>query len=950
MEKMKKILIKKWLEKVVTFFALLLLVVSSTPLSIFAVTGDGGYEPNTATEEKQVHFNLRTTDGGRTYRLTALDVWHATGIKSVIIEIPSQASFQATVPEGWVAESQEADPMKSYIINNGATKETVLSFLKSIVLTSQTAAELTGEVRVEVYQDKVAARKEAGKRHYYLVSNTQENWLNAYNSAITSNPDGGTVGLNGLKGHLATITSAAEQNFTYFNFVDEYGWSDYWLGGTRLRTVDGNHKIGEPETVNADGTLKSTDISAYKTTTPSDTDSWYWATANDELMNFYSTPIMSATGNIDGVFHYFDNPYSSYIVINGKDRATEFEAQGSTKNGGNEPNDSVEYCLESSGKWNDLNYTSRSLSSLIEYEETDTEAVYGANALTVHIATPADTTDISIFANKGLFPLADGSTRLILTKMQMNSGETINNNGIPTGDIDGEKVDGALFELYDVSDYYQMLITYYEYAELRNLLAPALSAKQELWERITPEDALVQIQYEITSRRLRLGAATAFPLTGSSIYGHTETGVTYMDVANFRNGSEKGRVYAILQRDSASSGILYYQQPLVVALPYYQDNLEQDIVYLYPKGITEGIRKSVIPNTDLGDQDITGDGLVDSLFVSRNFGETLDYVIELPIPKDVDTIDKFKQLQMTDSLATGLEDLGLQNLRIGGGEDLAENYQNLPDTEPASFDQNGIKAWRDIDGLHLTFVINDNLKANKGNLITLNTKARVTSSLPINQSIATNVRYICDFTDNLSTDFDVQAYSEGVMVGGLKLTNRDESQKVISGQRFKVKKGDFYLVQDAQTLAITKTTNSEAATEFTTDNDGTIYVKGLALGADYALIQSYSHEVYQPAIDGIIKVDTLNPLDEEGDGSEADAPNRFAIVEQPLKADMTEDDNLTLLSVTNYHRGFLPQTGQMGALILIIIALFGLGLSARYIHKNREGRKDGIEIEEGVQK
>ncbi|MCH4168749.1 MAG: pilin N-terminal domain-containing protein [Streptococcaceae bacterium] len=940
---MKNSKITKWLAKRVLGLVLIALILSDLPLSVHAVTGDGILAPDTATAAEQVKFGLRTTDGGRSYRLTALDAYLATGIKSVIVEIPNQSSFQATIPDGWVTESQESDPIKSFVIQNGATKAEVLAFLKSVVLTSQTANELTGNVRVGIYTQKVAARTEAGNRHYYLVSEISKTWLEAYNAAITSNPDGGATGFQGLTGHLATITSPAEQNLTHLS-LNAYG---YWLGGTRLRMTTGDYKLGSPETINTDGTLKSTAITTYKTTKAPDTDSWYWATSIDGLADFYATPVKSLTGNITGKFHYFNSPYSSYREINGKKYATDFEAEGSSKHSSVEPNgngDSSsynEYCLvrDYEGTWNDLANDSNNY-SLIEYEETaSSKVVDGANESTVTITTPADTTNISSFANKVSFPLAAGSTRLILTKMQMNTGETINNQGVPTGEIDGEKVDGALFELYDVSNRYQELTSWYYYYYLWDI-APALIAKKNSSERVTPEDALVQIQYEIITRQLWLSNATAFPLTGSAINGHAETGVTYLDVANFKTGSEAGKVYAILQRDSASSGILYYQQPLVVALPFYQDDIEQDVVYLYPKGITEGIRKSVIPNTDLGDIDTTKDGLVDSQFVTRNFGEALDYVVELPIPKDIGTSGKFNELRMTDTLALGLDDLGIQSLKIGSGAELATHYQALPDTEPATFDAQGIKAWRDASGLHLTFELNSALIAQQGNMITLKTKARVNQALPINQNTATNVRYICDFTDEQATDFDVQAFSEGVIVGGMQLVNQDESQNVISGQRFKIKKGNVYLIQDEATLAISQTDDIAEATEFITDQTGVVTVKGLALGEDYYLLQSYSHEVYQPVTDGEIKVTTLNSTDEQ-----TGAINRFKIIEQPLKVDMTEADKLTLLSVTNYHRGFLPQTGQMGALILILIALFGLGVSARMIYKNRHANQTGIEIE-----
>ncbi|MDR1567643.1 MAG: hypothetical protein LBS33_03045 [Streptococcaceae bacterium] len=921
-------------KKIKQCLALSLLLLSSVviglpKIDVAADTSIGVLAPGLATEDEKVTFHLKTTDLGQTYRLSRIDVYDdLKNIKSVLVQFPDNANYTADEPADFECENQANETTRSYIIKNGTTAATVEKFLLSIKLTAKNE-QVTGEFSVSVDESFVSAKKDGdGNLHYYqfFPTPTKLTWLEAFNAAVKSDPDGdGVAGYNGLVGHLATISSPEEQDFIYNSIAKKSGW----LGGTRARYKDGSVdvKVGSPESLKSDGTLKSTNMKDYNLSSTTAKD-YYWTGGDVNGVKFYNSHVYNSDYSVPGVFNFFHNPNSQYIKRGDKaycyidSVTTPLLPEDQLVTGGNsEPNNYqggeafLEFAYDGiQPRWNDLAVAeARPTGYYVEYEETDEiKEVNNRSSKIVAIKS----TPNSIFEDKSLFPLAEGQTRLILDKLKMDqAGEVIANDGDPLLSLNGSPVNGTRFSIYDLSEDLKILTNGRTYQDLAGSgkLAPSLSSKAGSADSFTAADAAIQLQYQITRHITVLtdDANSAIPATGSvftstSGVNYQENGMTYVDVAT-TGENQSLKIYAIVQRDSNDVGTLYYEQPLIVALPVFtQESIERDVLYLYPKGFGEEVTKT-FPDGDEAAKAVS-------------FGEPVTYEIKIPIPKDIDQLvsnkdnpaiaeNRYKSLSIIDEYPAGI---------------VPHSYWNS--TAPW-FDLNSRRTDLGGNKYQIAFTGEDieTLKNYKGQYLTIRVDAQITDELAINQPQTTKMTYIADFYDEMATDTKLIAESPSVQTGAVKFTNRDETNKVISGHQFLIanKEGNQYLQQNGTTYSFTS--YKADATTFTTDGNGEITINGLKADT-YTLLQTKAFSKYRPVINQVAKI--LNHTD-----------NHFDLT---LKT--TADYQLfDSYEIVNYHRGSLPSTGKIGAIILILLSLIGMYAAYRGIKKLRQTRS--IEIE-----
>ncbi|MCR5797846.1 MAG: hypothetical protein K6G63_08050 [Eubacterium sp.] len=141
----------------------------------------------------------------------------------------------------YVEKYSNSDRYKAVTITgSNITTETIVQYIKNIVFTQasattpQTVYAAISSVNVE---DLAVMVGEDGKLHFYefvryrTENNNADNgntWQNAYAAAKKKS-------FNGMKGYLATITSAEEQEFV----VSALGTVEGWIGATRYVYMDG---------------------------------------------------------------------------------------------------------------------------------------------------------------------------------------------------------------------------------------------------------------------------------------------------------------------------------------------------------------------------------------------------------------------------------------------------------------------------------------------------------------------------------------------------------------------------------------------------------------------------------------------------------------------------------------------------------------------------------------
>lgn len=192
----------------------------------------------------------------------------------------------------------------------------------------------------------------------------------------------------------------------------------------------------------------------------------------------------------------------------------------------------------------------------------------------------------------------------------------------------------------------------------------------------------------------------------------------------------------------------------------------------------------------------------------------------------------------------------------------------------------------------------------------------------------------------------------------IALKKQDLNGNALQGAKFVVKQGDDYLKQDSTTLAWSKASSKEDATQFTTaGTDGELSISGLDYG-EYSLEEVAAPEGYMLSPMGVPTVAnvTLSAPAAEKDGS-VDMTKAKTVVAAgtssdglvvavsdgvshvDLQADTTRATVKNIKSLTE-----LPATGGTGAiaLLLLVAVLLGAGsavaLGARKARKNAELR------------
>ncbi|MDR1018814.1 MAG: InlB B-repeat-containing protein [Lachnospiraceae bacterium] len=269
----------------------------------------------------------------------------AVGYSSMNIMYPKKFNMHYVIPSGWDIHTSEASNSDYKSISIHFSTENSAN-IQNFFTNSSTYFTLansgdypsTTTSKIQVSLDTVSTAQyidSNGVPHWYkCIPDETSTWYQAFNKSRN-------MSYNGIKGHLATLTSIEEQYFLYKTISTLPGW----LGGTRAIFGSNGAKISTQRTGNISESLSNYSHSSSQKM-------WYWADGPEAGLEFYNGPSYNSSGLINGVFSFFSNPgtYNAYYNIYQNDLPI---------NPVSEPNStSSEYCLqfaqEGKSSWNDI--------------------------------------------------------------------------------------------------------------------------------------------------------------------------------------------------------------------------------------------------------------------------------------------------------------------------------------------------------------------------------------------------------------------------------------------------------------------------------------------------------------------------------------------------------------------------------------------------------------------
>ncbi|MGO2082300.1 InlB B-repeat-containing protein [Vagococcus sp.] len=307
-------------------------------------------------------------------------------------------------PEGWFElnmSEEDGEHIQAISMESDNSLAKIKKFLEDIRFKSdsQSKAVDSGKIKIVLYQDVYTSfiipnpsdKERPGTRHYYkFIKNEDINWK----SIDKDNPKGHQPSLletynlakkekfRGMKGYLATLTSAEEHNFMYENIAKQSGW----LGGTRIVTKEGQ-KIKNELSV-------SMDEKDYEVIDMTKANEWYWMSGPESGTVFFNKPVYDKSdpplnGAVEGEYQGFRNPHNI--------------ASGSIEPNNTEGDENALEFASASGTrwWNDLSQDPKNIPGsyqyikgfyveFSEYEGGDKETAGDVDAESLHTEASAD--------------------------------------------------------------------------------------------------------------------------------------------------------------------------------------------------------------------------------------------------------------------------------------------------------------------------------------------------------------------------------------------------------------------------------------------------------------------------------------------------------------------------------------------------------------------------------
>lgn len=339
------------------------------------------------TSDGQKIFCLSVSDGG--YFIPGIEVDLGLGAEVTITGISQESgSSEATSS---VVKDRKYSSITVIDRSDGdsgvVTNDKIKKFLRNLTFYRNTTdAEKEQKVTVLGNQVKLDNNMTAmaidGVIHYYkyvqyAADDSVSTWYTAYNAAKSDEQK-----FNGMRGYLATITSADEQ---YYIFSNLGGQLQAWIGGAR--TVNGSMQYDTKQITGGCLNPKNADSSLYTT--------WSWVCGPEAGTEFYNTNSagQSTGGSAIG---------ANYICWNNSSGAQEPNNRNNSQHGDPYNQEyALEYGYNAEANWNDYSPLNKTRNEwgikgyLIEYSPYTTKAESGS-VETIEEADPKTVPDVKV--------------------------------------------------------------------------------------------------------------------------------------------------------------------------------------------------------------------------------------------------------------------------------------------------------------------------------------------------------------------------------------------------------------------------------------------------------------------------------------------------------------------------------------------------------------------------
>lgn len=477
----------------------------------------------------------------------------------------------------------------------------------------------------------------------------------------------------------------------------------------------------------------------------------------------------------------------------------------------------------------------------------------------------ADTTDsVNVTLHKRVFD--EGK----VPDSKTNTGEVDNNFG-------GTPLAGVTFTAYDVTDHY---------LNLRSNGDTAEKASQE-------------VQSDATDAAPSYATKVAEGVTAGA-----DGTVTFSNLKS--KDGDKDKVYLFVETNSPTN-VTQKAAPIVLALPVYKSGSDSEInsdVHVYPKNEqTDAITKDL---SDESKKDLIVTLPDGSKVYNATYGQKFGYQLQIAVPWNIADKDTFN---VVDTPNLGIDD-DATTVKVAG---LTEGTDYTVSATDAT-DKNG-------KGFKITFnPTAAAVKAAAGKKLTVTYDATLTNAAVPDKALNnTATLNIGNGTDVTSTPVQ----GPEIYTGGVKFVKQDkQSAAKLAGAEFQLVKlnanGDkvAYATQ-ATDGSYTWASNNDSATTYTSNDQGSVELKGLEYSNKLADSQSYALV-------------------------ETKSPSGYALLTAPVKFTVTKGsyaDNQTI-TVTNIKKGILPSTGGSGIYLFLIAG--ALLMSGAYVWNKRNKKNQNI--------
>lgn len=293
---------------------------------------------------------------------------------------------------------------------------------------------------------------------------------------------------------------------------------------------------------------------------------------------------------------------------------------------------------------------------------------------------------------------------------------------------------------------------------------------------------------------------------------------------------------------------------------------------------------------------------------TAGIGEVVTWTVEPSVPTD---IDKYTKYTVTDTLPVGLAfvETNAISMTVGG-----ESYTGV--TPSISGNTAVIDFSSKISDLYTK---DDATGVVTAKPIVITIKTVVTDDAPVNTTM-TNTATI-DFVNPVKTASATA--TADTITGGFSIIKRAENEngtamkdvefklQTAAGVNVKVKAVAGQL--GYYTADVSETSVSDADATVKTNNDGKIFVKGLAQGATYQLVETKTNNGYQLLTSAQNVPITATTYAEDGD-----------------------------VTIVNVKQPDLPLTGGMGTILFSVAGIALIGGAAFFFIRSRKTRKEEI--------